>query len=148
MTNLFEYLFNTGNVSDHTSSDKIALYTCLVEAGFPSPADDYKECDLDIKQYLIKNPASTFFIRAKGESMKNAGINNGALLVVDRSIIVKSGMIVIAAINGQLTVKRLVKNMSKVILISENELYNDIEIRDDYDLIIWGVVTKVINDLV
>lgn len=124
---------------------KIPLYSSTVRAGFPSPADDYIENYLDLNEHLITHPSSTFMVRASGDSMTKAGIQPGDLLIVDRSLEVSHGKIVIAAINGELTVKRLSRVHGRVQLLPENEAYSPIDITDELDLIIWGVVTYVIH---
>lgn len=124
---------------------KIPLYGCSVRAGFPSPADDYIEMHLDLNAHLIKHPAATFFVTASGDSMSGAGIASGDMLVVDRSLEATHGKIVIAAINGELTVKRLSRIGDKVQLLPENTHYKPIEITGDEELVIWGVVTHVIH---
>ncbi|CAM2812258.1 LexA family protein [Legionella worsleiensis] len=126
-------------------SYKIPLYASTVRAGFPSPADDYIETHLDLNEYVIKHPAATFFVTASGDSMKDAGIASGDMLVVDRSLEATHGKIVIAAVNGELTVKRLSRTAGKVQLLPENNQYQPIEITGDEDLVIWGVVTHVIH---
>ena len=121
------------------------LYSCSVRAGFPSPADDYIEGHLDLNTHLIKRPAATFFVTASGDSMLNAGIHSGDLLIVDRSIEATHDRIVIAAVNGELTVKRLSRIHGHVQLIPENPNYPTIDITAEHDMIIWGVVTYVIH---
>jgi DNA polymerase V len=121
------------------------LYGCTVKAGFPSPADDYIETYLDLNSHIIQHPAATFFLTASGDSMINAGIASGDILVVDRSIEPVHDKIVIAAINGELTVKRLFKEHGQVRLLPENNKYQPIDITDEQDLVIWGVVTYVIH---
>ena len=120
-----------------------------VSAGFPSPADDYLENNLNLDKLLIKNRPSTFLIRAGGDSMINIGIYNGDILIVDRSLDAKSKDIVIASIFGELTVKKLLLDIhGDPQLKSENELYSNIEIKNKEDLIIWGVVTSVIHQFI
>lgn len=126
---------------------EIPLYSSTVRAGFPSPADDYIECKLDLNTHLIKNAAATFFVRASGDSMKNAGIQSGDMLIVDRSLEATHGKIVIAAVDGELTVKRLSRKQGKVKLLAENPDYTPINITHDQDLVIWGVVTHVIHSV-
>lgn len=126
----------------------IPLYSSKVRAGFPSPADDYIESYLDLNEHLIKHPASTFFLIAAGDSMTNAGIQPGDMLIVDRSIEPVHGKIVIAALDGELTVKRLSKTARGVQLLPENGKYKPIDITDSQDLVIWGVVTHVIHQVV
>lgn len=123
----------------------LPLYSNKVSAGFPSPADSDIECKLDLNTYLIKHPAATFFLRVSGASMQNAGIQSGDLLIVDKSLEPSDGKIVIAAIDGALTVKRLVKKAGRVQLVPENEGYPIIEVQEGQDLVIWGVVTHVIH---
>ena len=100
---------------------EIPLYTERVAAGFPSPADDYLEDKIDLNQYLVKHPASTFLVRASGNSMINAGIFPNDILVVDKSIKAENGNVVIAIIDGELTVKRYLKKRSSIVLQPENE---------------------------
>ncbi|QLQ34172.1 MAG: translesion error-prone DNA polymerase V autoproteolytic subunit [Candidatus Thiothrix singaporensis] len=124
----------------------LPLFASKVAAGFASPADDYIETSLDLNQYLIKHPAATFFLRVEGNSMLGAGIHDGDTLVVDRSLEARSGKVVIAAVNGELTVKRLhIGQQQRVTLLAENPDYPNIPIRDGMDFVIWGVVTNVIH---
>ena len=123
------------------------FYSCAVTAGFPSPADDYLESKLDLNDYLIKHPSATFFVRVVGDSMVNAGIHNNDIIIVDRSIKPKHGKIVVAALDGQMTVKRLYRRDKKVILLPENKLFKPIEISDSMEIVIWGVATNVIHAL-
>lgn len=124
---------------------ELPLYSNKVSAGFPSPADSDLECKLDLNTYLIKHPAATFFLRVSGDSMQNAGIQSGDLLIVDKSLEPSDGKIVIAALDGELTVKRLVKNAGRIQLVPENNNYPIIEVSAMQDLVIWGVVTHVIH---
>lgn len=124
---------------------KLPLYGCSVRAGFPSPADDYIEMHLDLNDHLIHHPAATFFVRASGDSMVNAGIHDGDMLIVDRSVEPTHGRVVIAAINDELTVKRLSKLNGKIQLLPANDKYKPIDIAADADLIIWGVVIHAIQ---
>ena len=133
-------------ISDHLKI-RIPIFSSTVRAGFPSPADDYIEDYLDLNEYLIKHPAATFMVRASGDSMINASINSGDILVVDRSIEPSHGKIIIAAIDGELTVKRLYKTNEQTKLLPENPDYPEIELKEDSDMVIWGVVTNVIHEL-
>jgi DNA polymerase V len=133
---------------DEGTSYRLPLYASTVRAGFPSPADDYIEMHLDLNTHLIKHPAATFFVTASGDSMTGAGIASGDMLVVDRSLEATHGKIVIAAINGELTVKRLSRVAGTVQLLPENNKYQPIEISADEDLVIWGVVTHVIHQAI
>lgn len=123
----------------------LPLFSCAVAAGFPSPADDHLEGSLDLNEHLIQRPAATFFVRVSGDSMIKAGIHEDDILVVDRSIEPRHGKIVIAAVEGQLTVKRLHRKSGQTVLMPENDSYAPIRIRDDNDMVIWGVVTSVIH---
>jgi len=123
------------------------LFNCRVSAGFPSPADDYIEQALDLNQLLIQKPAATFFVRAEGDSMIGAGIHSNDILVVDRSIEAVPNKVVICALNGELTVKRLVSKQGQLVLMAENPLYPDIPLHEGIDMTIWGVVTNVIHAL-
>jgi len=125
----------------------LPLFSSKVSAGFPSPADDYVEKSLDLNELLVQNPAATFFARAEGESMINAGIFPNDILVVDRSLEPVTGKIVVCALNGELTVKRLVREHEQWILKPENANYPDIPLLEDLELVIWGVVTRVIHAL-
>ena len=131
--------------ANHPSLIKLPLFTGKVAAGFPSPADDYVEKTLDLNDLLIQKPAATFFVRAEGESMLGAGIHPNDILVVDRSIEPVPGKIVICALNGELTVKRLTSTDGQITLTAENPAYSDITIHEDIDMVIWGVVTSVIH---
>ena len=125
----------------------LPLFLERVSAGFPSPADDYLEDRLDLNHHLVKHPAATFFVRASGDSMLGAGIHPGDILVVDRSLDPANNSVIIAAVNGDLTVKRLVKTGSALLLAPDNERYRPIEIREGMDFEVWGVVTAVIHAL-
>ena len=130
-----------------SKSQTFPFYSSKVSAGFPSPADDNLEKTLDLNTYLIKRPAATFFVRVNGDSMINAGINDNDILVVDRSVKPSHGKVIIAVLDGQMTVKRLYKQSNKIILMPENDLYQPIEIRDDMNMEIWGVVTSSVHCL-
>ena len=117
-----------------------------VSAGFPSPATDYMENKLDLNEYLITHPAATFIVKASGSSMVNANIYSGDLLVVDRSIMPKNNNIVIASIFGDLTVKKLKKKEKSFFLVSANEEYPCIEVKEEMECFIWGVVTYIIHE--
>lgn len=123
----------------------VNLYQSSVSCGFPSPADDYLESSLDLNDYLISKPAATFFVRAKGDSMIGAGIFDQDLLVIDRSKTASSGHIILAVINGEFTLKRLIKNQQGTWLAPENPQYKSLQLTEDMDLQIWGVVTYSIH---
>ncbi len=130
-----------------TKGHRLPLYSNKVSAGFPSPADDHIEAQLDLNSYLIKNPASTFFVKVSGESMKDVGIFPGDILIVDRSLNPINGKIVIAVVDGELTVKRLKKEKNQLLLMPENKDFKPIVIKELQDVSIWGVVTNVIHAL-
>jgi DNA polymerase V len=127
---------------------KLPLFLSKVSAGLPSPAEGDIAEKLDLHAYLIKHPTSTFLVRANGQSMINAGIHENDILVVDRSIAPIDGKIVVAAVDGQLTVKRLKKEANgQVILLSENPAFKPIIIQENSEMVIWGVVTNVIHSV-
>ena len=131
-----------------SKSYSLPLALCRVEAGFPSPADDYMEGSLDLNDHIIKHPSATYFVKASGDSMIGAGIFNGDLLIVDRSLEASSGKVVIAEVDGQLTVKRLLKLSDGFFsLQSENSSYPPIELQEGNEVVVWGVVTHVIHNL-
>lgn len=124
-----------------------SFFEAGVSAGFPSPAADYEESKLDLNRHLIKNPAATFFVRASGDSMVGAGIHSGDLLIVDRSLEPRDKSVVIAIMDGELTVKRIRIGKRKITLEPENENYSTWEISTDAEFEVWGVVTNVIHAL-
>lgn len=132
---------------DDSTRHELPLYSTPVSAGFPSPAEDYLEGRLDLNKHLIKNPAATFFVRVSGESMKDAGIHTGDILIVDRSIEPQNNAVVIAVVNGDFTVKRISRKNGKLFLMPENDEFKPIEIKNDSEFEVWGVVTNVIHKL-
>lgn len=125
----------------------LPLFLSPVQAGFPSPADDFVEQRLNLHRHLVKNQAATFFVRAHGDSMIEAGIHDGDLLVVDRSLGAVHNRIVIAALDGELTVKRLVRRKGRVLLAPANPDYPPFDITEREHVHIWGVVTYAIHRL-
>lgn len=123
----------------------LPLYMVAVSAGLPSVADDYIEAQIDLNQHLIRNPTATFLVRATGESMIGAGIHSGDVLVVDRSLEPAQNKIVIAVLNGELTVKRIRYESKRVYLMPENPDYPAIAVNEGMELMVWGVVTNVIH---
>ena len=128
-----------------TKKFKIPLLADSVSAGFPSPADDYTEENIDLNEHLISNPFSTFFLRVKGDSMINAGIKDKDLIIVDKSLIAKPGNIVIAMIDGEFTIKRLSIKNDELYLKAENNNYPDFRFQNHIDVQIWGVVIYSIH---
>lgn len=124
---------------------RLPLYETRIAAGFPSPADDFADIKLDLNEYLVKHPASTFFVRVSGDSMTGAGIFDGDILIVDRSLQVKNNDVIIAALEGELTVKRFCQKDEQVMLKPENIEYDPIVIEDEAEFSVWGVVTAVIH---
>ena len=131
--------------NETTEFVELPLYAHKVVAGFPSPAEDYVEERLDLNEKLIRNKEATFLLSVQGDSMKDVGILDGDILVVDRSIQPQDGKIVIAALDGELTVKRLSMKSTGTWLVPENENYPPILVRESSDIVIWGVVTATIS---
>ena len=123
-------------------SIQLILFDQTVQAGFPSPAGDYLEGRIDLNEHLVQHPAATFLVWVAGDSMTGAGIFDGDLLVVDRSITATPGHIVVVAINGELTLKRLARRGCRLVLQAENDAFPDIEVSEDADTLIWGVATS------
>jgi DNA polymerase V len=116
-----------------------------ISAGFPSPADDFKEIRISLDKELVKNKEATFYARVSGDSMIGAGLNDRDLLVIDRSLNPENGRIVVCLIDGNFTVKRIKKEKGKIYLIPENKKYQPIEIKEENELTIWGIVEYVIK---
>lgn len=130
-----------------SSLSELPLCTTTISAGFPSPADDYIDHKLDLNEYLVRNEPSTFLLRVSGNSMVNAGIHHGDILVVDRSVEPIDGKIIIGIIDGEFTVKRILKKGKKIFLQPENEDFALIEVTEEMEFKIWGVVTFAIHKL-
>lgn len=125
---------------------KLPIYASRVQAGYPAPGDDSIEGQIDLTDYLVKNPLDTFLVRAQGESMKDAGINDGALLMVDRSVKPTNGKIVVAVVNGEMTVKYLIRKHGTQYLMPANPAFPEIPIDSETGATIWGVVRSAINE--
>ena len=123
------------------------IYTTQVQAGFPSPTDDTLPETFDLVERLVPNPAATFLVRVQGESMTGAGIYPDDILLVDKSIEAANDNIVLAVVNGEFTVKRLIRNGDKIELAAENPNFAPIAINDESELNIWGVVKQVIHQV-
>lgn len=139
-----------GMANDTSFSEKedcLPLYLSSVQAGFPSPADDYIDKKINLHEFLVRNKSATFFLKAHGESMLGAGIYDGDLLIVDRSIEASHNKIVIAVIDGELTVKRLLRRPHQVVLAPENPDYPEFDITHKEHVYIWGVVTYAIHKI-
>jgi DNA polymerase V len=124
---------------------KIPLAQNGVSAGFPSPADDFKELRISIDREVVKNEEATFYARVAGESMQGAGLDDGDLLVIDRSKEPQDNSIAVCFVDGEFTVKRLKVEADCIYLIPENKKYKPIQVTEDNELIIWGVVTFVVK---
>lgn len=120
-------------------------FLAKIQAGFPSPADDYAEHSLDLNELMVKHPAATFFVRVEGDSMVGAGIQSGDILVVDRSLQATNGKVVVAVLNGEFTVKRIAISANGIKLLAENSAYPPLHIAQEADFQVWGVVTYVIH---
>jgi len=116
-----------------------------ISAGFPSPADDFKETRISLDRELVKNKEATFYARVSGDSMVGAGLDDGDLLVIDRSLNPENGKIAVCLVDGEFTVKRIKKEKNKLYLLPENNKYKPIELKEENELIIWGVVEYVIK---
>lgn len=134
-------------LAENPTTFKVPLFGHTIRAGFPSPADDYVADTLDLNNHLMPRKEASFLLRAKGDSMTGLGIHDGDLLVVDRSINASHGKVVIATLDGQFTVKTLEKKRGKIRLLPANPDFEPIEIKDEQELQIWGVVTNVIHGL-
>jgi DNA polymerase V len=132
----------------YTVTEGAPYFSVGVEAGFPSPADNHVDRNLDLNEYLIDSPAATYFVRVSGDSMIGAGIHDKDLLIVDRSLEAKHGSVIIAVVSGEFTIKRLQINSNKQItLVPENRQHASIEITAEMEFQVWGVVTNVIHSL-
>lgn len=118
-----------------------------ISAGFPSPALDFADSSIDLNKHLIKHPSATFFGRVKGDSLKNAGVENGDLMIIDRSLEPTNGKIAVCYIDGEFTAKRLQIDKKEIWLLPENENYKPIRVTEDNNFLIWGIVTYVIKAL-
>lgn len=125
--------------------ESISLEGGQVRAGFPSPAEDYSTTKLDLNRELIKNPASTFYARVSGLSMVDEGINEGDLLVIDKSIEPYDGCLAVCYIDGEFTLKRFEKHSSYALLLPANRDFKPIKVTEDNDFCIWGIVTYIIK---
>jgi DNA polymerase V len=116
-----------------------------ISAGFPSPAADFIDLSIDLSKELIQNPSCTFFGRVKGDSMRNAGIEDGDLMIIDKSRKCRHGDIAVCFLDGEFTVKRISLDGKICWLLAENDKYPPIRVTEDNDMLIWGVVTNVIK---
>lgn len=142
-------LYSGQNLDIYSASTETALELPLIpfgiSAGFPSPALDFVDLKIDLNNALIKNPSATFYGRVKGESMRDAGINDGDLLVIDKSLEATNNKIAVCYIDGEFTVKRIKLENNECWLMPENDKYKPIKITEDNDLQIWGIVVHVVK---
>ena len=139
-TNNFEFY-----APDYSTKLDLPFLDVGISAGFPSPADDFIEISIDLNTHLIKHKDSTFFAKVKGHSMKDAGIFDGDLLVIDKSLAPQDGKIAICQIDGEFTVKRIKIEKNIVWLVAENEDYRPIKVTEENELMIWGIVLHSIK---
>ena len=148
MTKLKE-LYKTAHLDLYSANTDTSLKLPLVDesikAGFPSPASDFLDLSIDLNKELIKHPYATFYGRVKGESMKDAGINDGDLLVIDKSLEPTNGKIAVCFIDGEFTVKRIKLEKDYCLLIPENKDFKPIKVTEENDFLIWGIVVHVIK---
>ena len=128
---------------DNVKLGEVPLFGNSVPAGFPSPAEDYLDMDLNLHEYLVQNPAATFCVRVVGDSMLGANIRSGDVMVVDRALDPINNSIVLAVLDGDFTVKRIKKNQNDLYLIPANENYQPLKITKEMDFQVWGVVTFI-----
>ena len=133
---------------DETTFLSIPMFSDSVQAGFPSPAEDHLDLDLNLNDYLVQNPSATFCVKAIGESMKDAGIKSGDIMIVDKSLEPKNRSIVLAVIDGEFTVKRVNVNNDELYLMPENSNFPPIKITEEMDFQVWGIVTYIIHKAV
>lgn len=124
---------------------RLPFFITPVSAGFPSPADDFIDVQLDLNEYLIRHPAATFCVRAKGDSMSGAGIFPGSLLIVDRALVPRRDSVVLAVLDGEFTVKRLRREGGRFVLYPENTGYRPLTVTPETDFTVWGVVVHAIR---
>lgn len=137
------FLYPKNRLTKHS----LPLFLSRVQAGFPSPADDYIEQSLDLNKLLIKKPAATFFFRASGEGMVHAGIHPNDILVVDRSLQARSNHVVVCVLNGELLIRRFIKTQHTIVLKTESTQSTTLKVYEHDDFVVWGVVQAVIHAL-
>ena len=123
------------------------LMVSPIKAGFPNPAEDARSVALDLNELVVKHPVSTYYLRVEGDSMSGAGIINGDIVVVDKSLEPKNGDVVVAAVDGEFTLKHLKRDGAKAWLVAAHPSYQPIALHDAIDASIWGVVTFVLHQM-
>tara|TARA_B100000780_G_scaffold74702_1_gene50233 strand:+ start:2641 stop:3075 length:435 start_codon:yes stop_codon:yes gene_type:complete len=131
--------------ASNVAFDAVQFFDESVQAGFPSPAEDHLDLDLDLNSYLIQHPSATFCVRVEGESMIGAGIQSDDVIMIDRSLDPQKGSIVLAVLDGEFTVKRVDVQDDKLYLLPENPKLKPIEVGEEMSFQVWGVVTFVIH---
>lgn len=126
---------------------RIPLYTTFAAAGFPTPGDDAVETRLNLNDVVIDHPTATFVAHVSGDSMCEAGIHHGDIIVVDRSLEASDGKVVLAVVNGEMLIKRISRQGNRLVLLAENPDYPPLEITAENDFHVWGVVTNVVHKL-
>ena len=140
-------ILSSMGLKPESSPREWSVFASTISAGFPSPADDHIENRIDLNEYLVQHKEATFFLRVQGDSMTGLGILNNDLLVVDRSLPVADGKLVIAAVGGEFTVKQLVRSQKGCILKAANPAYQDMIVDSENDLEVWGVGRWAIHKL-
>jgi len=139
------------NIRIFKPTDKESIKNIFIEdgnsAGFPSPASDFEESRISIEKVVVKNKESTFYAKVSGESMKNAGLDDGDILVIDRSEELKNNKIAVCYLNGEFTVKRVKIEKDHIYLVPENDKYEPIKVTDENEFIVWGIVTYVVKKI-
>jgi DNA polymerase V len=147
-----KHLKHTDNLDFFAVDDEIAstipMFSDAVQAGFPSPAEDHMDMELNLNDHLVQNPSATFCVKAIGESMKDAGIQSGDIMIVDKSLEPSNRSIVLAVIDGEFTVKRVNMNENELYLMPENNSFSPIKITKEMDFQVWGIVTYIIHKAV
>jgi DNA polymerase V len=141
----------TNNLSIHPISPEAGMQLPMassgISAGFPSPAEEYMESGIDLNLELIRNPDATFFGKVKGYSMKDAGISDGDVLVIDKSLEPRNGSVAVCFLDGEFTVKRILKENDSIFLMPANNEFKPIRITEENDFVVWGIVTYVIKKM-
>lgn len=132
-------------INDPVADPPVRWMEALLPAGFPSPADDYLEDRIDLNRELVRNPTSTFLARVRGDSMRDAGLQDGDLILIDRSRVPQSGSMVLAWVDGGFTVKHLILRPDGALLRAANPDFPDLPLTEEEDNRVWGVVTHVIH---
>lgn len=132
-------------IPDFENANELPFISSGIKAGFPSPAADFDESKISLDNVLVKNREATFYAKASGNSMIGAGINDGDIMVIDRSLEPQNNKIAVCFIDGEFTVKRINIQENCVYLMPENKNYQPIKVTDENELIIWGIVTYVIK---